>query len=201
MYISIRRYQLDSDSLDEVVQRITEDFVPIISNASGFSAYYALEAEGGLLATVSVFEDKAGTENSNELASDWVEENLASLIDEPPEISAGEVEVHEVGKEQAHGGYATIRKYQINQGALDEALRQFNEGIVSILKERSGFVEYYGLKEEGEREIAAVNIFEDQAEAEESNKVAGDYVEENLSSLLPLSPEITSGEIVVNQKK
>jgi hypothetical protein len=37
--------------------------------------------------------------------------------------------------------------------------------------------------------------------AEESNKIAAEYGQENLSSLLPLSPTITAGEIVVQNTK
>jgi hypothetical protein len=37
--------------------------------------------------------------------------------------------------------------------------------------------------------------------AEESNKVAAEYGEENLSSLLPLLPTITAGEIVAQNTK
>ena len=195
MHLAIRRYRVDPNSVDEVMRKVDEGFVPIISDGPGFLAYYVLSAGEGRLATVSVFEDRAGAERSNEMAADYVKENLASLLPDPPEITAGEVQVHEVGKEGERGRYATIREYQINQGAVDEALRQFNEGIVPILKERAGFVEYYGLG--AENRIAAVNIFEDRTEAEESNEVAQDYVEENLRSILPLSPDITAGEVVV----
>jgi hypothetical protein len=196
MYLAIRRYQVDSSSVDKVMERVDDGFVPIISDAPGFFAYYAIDAGGGEIATVSVFEDQAGAEESNQMAADYVKQNLASLLPDPPEITAGEVGVHEEASEKGEPGrYATVRQYQINQGAVHEALQQFNEGIVPILKERSGFVEYYGL--EGENEIAAINIFEDQAEAEESNEVAGEYVNENLTSILPLSPKITAGEIAV----
>ncbi len=199
MHVAIRRYHVDPDSTDEVMRRVDEGFVPIISDAPGFHAYYALYAGDGRLATISVFEAQAGAEQSNEMAADYVEEHLASLILDPPEITAGEVEVHEVSKDGERGSYATIREYQINAGAVDEALRQFNEGIVPILRDSPGFVEYYGLA--AENRIAAVNIFEEQREAEESNEVAQDYVEENLSSILPLSPDITAGEIVVHGTK
>lgn len=199
MHLAIRRYRVDPDSVDEVMRRVDEGFVPIISEASGFLGYYALDAGEGRLATISVFEDQAGAEQSNEMAADYVQENLASLLPDPPEITAGEVEVHEASTEGERGSYATIREYQINQGAVDEALRQFNEGIVPILKNSTGFVEYYGLG--AENRIAAVNIFESQTEAEESNAVAADYVEENLPSILPLSPEITAGKVVVYETR
>jgi hypothetical protein len=57
-------------------------------------AYYALNA--GKIATVSVFEDQAGAEESIRMAADWVRQNLASLLPNPPEITAGEVEAHEL---------------------------------------------------------------------------------------------------------
>ena len=68
--------------------------LPIIEDASGFRAYYALDAGDGTIASVSVFEDRAGAEESTRLAADWVRENMASLFPEPPEVVQGEVVVH-----------------------------------------------------------------------------------------------------------
>ncbi len=199
MYLAIRYYQVDPDSVEEVIQRVNEGFVPTVSNAPGFLAYYALNGEDGALATVSVFEDQSGAEESVRMAKDFVEKDLASLVPDSPEVLAGQVVVHEASEEEGQGEYASIRRYQINQGASSEALQQFHEGIVPILDESEGFVAYYGL--EAENEIAAVNIFEDRSGAEESNQVAADYVNENLSSILPLPPEITVGEVAIYETK
>jgi Antibiotic biosynthesis monooxygenase len=199
VHLAVRYYRVDPDSVDEVIRRINEGFVPTISDAPGFLAYYALDAEDGVLATVSVFEDRSGAEESIRMAKDYVNEDLSSLIPDPPEVMAGEVVVHEASEEEEQGGYASIRRYQINQGATSEALKQFHEGIVPVLDESPGFVAYYGL--EAENEIAAFNIFEDRSGAEESNQVAADYVNENLSSILPLPPEITVGEIAIYKTK
>ena len=199
MHLAIRYYRVDPDSVEEVMRRVDEGFVPIISSAPGFLAYYALNGEDGTLATVSIFEDQSGAQESVRMAKDFVEEDLASLIPDSPEVLAGEVVVHEASEEEGQGGHASIRRYQINQGASSEALQQFHEGIVPVLDESSGFVAYYGL--EADNEIAAVNIFEDRSGAEESNQVAADYVNENLSSILPLSPQITVGEIAIYKTK
>ena len=94
MYASIRRYQVDPDSVDEVVKRAEERFVPIVSGAPGFNAYYLVNAGDGVVASISVFEDQAGAEESNKLAADWVKDNLAALVTGPPEITAGEVALH-----------------------------------------------------------------------------------------------------------
>ena len=91
MYASIRRYQVDPGSVDEVVKRAEEGFMPIVAEVPGFSAYYIVNAGDGVVASFSVFEDQAGAEESNRLAADWVKDNLAPLVTGPPEVTAGEV--------------------------------------------------------------------------------------------------------------
>lgn len=95
MYASIRRYNMEPGSVDELMRRVNEGFVPIISQAPGFMAYYAVNGGGGVVASISVFETQAGAEESNRIAADWVRRNLASLLPMPPEITAGEVGVHQ----------------------------------------------------------------------------------------------------------
>ena len=95
MHAAIRQYQVVG-SVDEVIQRINEGFLPNIKDVSGFHAYYALEAGLGRLVTVSVFEDRAGIEESTRIAADWIRENnMASLLPTPPEILEGEVGAHD----------------------------------------------------------------------------------------------------------
>ena len=96
MHVAIRRYQLDPASAHEVMRQVNEGFIPIIKDADGFLAYYALNAGAGEIATVSIFEDQAGAEESIRMAADWVRQNLAALLPNPPEITAGEVEAHEL---------------------------------------------------------------------------------------------------------
>jgi len=95
MYAAIRQYQVDPGSVDEVRRGVNEGFLPIIKDASGFQAYYALDAGGGRLATVSVFEDRAGAEESTRMATDWIRQNMASLLPNPPEVLEGEVFANE----------------------------------------------------------------------------------------------------------
>ena len=91
MYAAIRRYHTDPDTLDEVVRQVNEGFVPLISEMSGFVAYFALDAGQGEFGTVSVFEDQASAEESNRVAEEWVKENLGELLPTPPDFAAGEV--------------------------------------------------------------------------------------------------------------
>jgi hypothetical protein len=92
MFASVRRYEgIDPSSADEIMQLVDEGFSNIISQTPGFIAYYALDAGNGVIASISVFEDRAGAEESNRLDADWVGEYLAALIQTPPQTTAGNV--------------------------------------------------------------------------------------------------------------
>jgi hypothetical protein len=102
MHVAIRRYQLEyPGSVDEVLGRVNEGFIPIVKYAPGFLAYYALDSGGGEVTSVSVFEDQSAAEESNTKAADWVGQNLASMVPNPPEILAGEVGATRVNFDQA----------------------------------------------------------------------------------------------------
>ena len=92
MFASIRQYT--SSNPDEVIRRVEEGFIPIISQTPGFIAYYVVDSGGGALTTVSVFESQAGAEESVRLAADYVSQNLAGLFDGPPAVTAGDVRAH-----------------------------------------------------------------------------------------------------------
>lgn len=90
MYATVRRYEGVTDP-DEAGRRVSEGFVPLISGMDGFVAYYWIDAGGGVMVSTSVFEDEAHEEESNRRAADWVRENIAELLPNPPMITAGHV--------------------------------------------------------------------------------------------------------------
>jgi len=94
MYASIRRYKTTAGKAAELARRVNQGFVPIISTAPGFVAYYVVDAGNDVVASVSVFQDQAGADESNRMAADWVKENIAALVASAPEITAGAVTVH-----------------------------------------------------------------------------------------------------------
>ena len=93
MYASVRRYEGVTDPA-EAGRRAAEGSVPLISDVPGFVAYHFADAGDGVMVSMSVYEDQAGTEESNKRAADWVAENLAELMPNPPGITAGEVVAH-----------------------------------------------------------------------------------------------------------
>jgi hypothetical protein len=95
MFAVIRHYHFDSKNSAEIDRRIREEFVPIIKNAKGFVRYYWLDTGNGEGASLSVFRDKAGADESVRLAADWVKENLSKLLTQKPEIIEGPVKAHD----------------------------------------------------------------------------------------------------------
>jgi len=99
MFAAIRYYQADPPSIDEVVRRVQNDFVPLVRDTQGFVSYFILipsERENEIV-SVSVFEDREGAQESNRKAADWVEQNLSELLRPAPEFADGRVVVYEAG--------------------------------------------------------------------------------------------------------
>ena len=95
MHAAIRQYQVDPGSVDEIKRGVNEGLLPKIKEVYGFQAYYAIDAGGGRMASISVFEDRAGAEESTRIAADWIRQNMASLVPNPPEVLEGEVFANE----------------------------------------------------------------------------------------------------------
>ena len=95
MYAEIRRHQVEPSSVDEVIRDVREVFLPVISRTPGFADYYVLNAGDGLIVTISVFEDRAMAEESNQEAEDFRKRTLGRAIDPSPgQVTGGEVVLH-----------------------------------------------------------------------------------------------------------
>jgi heme-degrading monooxygenase HmoA len=100
MFAAIRYYQADPPSIDEVVRRVQEEFVPLIREMRGFVSYFILvpsEREEDIV-SVSVFEDQQSAEESNRKAAEWVVQNLSELLLPTPEFASGQVVVYEASQ-------------------------------------------------------------------------------------------------------
>jgi hypothetical protein len=89
MYVVVRSYsgQGGSELFDLLGQR-EEDIKALIGGVPGFVSYAAFRSgDGGM--TVTVCQDKAGTDESSRRAADWVKENV-STPGNPPTITEGE---------------------------------------------------------------------------------------------------------------
>ena len=90
--------------------------------------------------------------------------------------------------------FAVIRHYHFNPKDGAEIDRRIREEFVPIVKSAKGFVRYYWL-DTGDVEGASLGVFKDKASADESVRLAADYVKEHLSKLLTQKPEIIEGPV------
>lgn len=95
MYAAVRHYHFnpkDGAAIDAMVQ---DEFVPLLKKAKGFVRYYWLDTGKGEGASVSVFKNKAGADESIRLAADYIKNHASKLLKEKPEIIEGPVKAHD----------------------------------------------------------------------------------------------------------
>jgi hypothetical protein len=93
MYLVVRSYeQSDPRFGEEGFRRVREELVPILSEIDGFVSYYsAYDRERGRVTSVNVYETKEAAEESNRLAVEWGQKNLAIMGTVNPTAWVGEV--------------------------------------------------------------------------------------------------------------
>ncbi len=81
MFASIRRYRLESGSIDDLLRLVDTDFADSVQELEGFVEYQVLECGNGEIVTITTFADRARAEESMELAADWIRDTLARQFD------------------------------------------------------------------------------------------------------------------------
>ena len=94
MYAVIRHYKFRAEDSDKIDQLIQEEFVPLLKKANGFISYNWLDTGAGEGASLSVFQDKAGADESIRLAADFVKTDMSELLSQKPEVIEGPIKAH-----------------------------------------------------------------------------------------------------------
>ena len=93
--------------------------------------------------------------------------------------------------------FAVIRHYHFDPKNSAEIDRRVREGFVPLIRKAEGFIRYYWL-DTGKGEAASFGVFRDKAGADESVRLAADFVREHLSKLMTSKPEIIEGPVVAH---
>jgi hypothetical protein len=88
---SMRRYALRRGSVGELMHLVDERFADRIAKLPGFVGYHALDCGGGVILSVSLFADQEGAEASDQLALDFVRDELDEFDLERTEVIGGQV--------------------------------------------------------------------------------------------------------------
>ena len=89
MYAVIRRYVGNQEIADAVAGR-GDEVKSVVEEIPGFVGYYLIQGDDGA-ASVTIYEDRTGAEESSRRVAQWVRDNLPDAATMPPEISQGEV--------------------------------------------------------------------------------------------------------------
>jgi hypothetical protein len=98
--------------------------------------------------------------------------------------------------------YATHRRYDgIDQSRVEELTRKVNESLIPRLSKLPGFEGYY-LMEAGEGVVGSTTLFETSAQAEDSTRIAAEWMkEEKLEKLVPNAPKVTLRKVIAHDTK
>jgi hypothetical protein len=98
--------------------------------------------------------------------------------------------------------HATIRRYEaVDQSRTNELVKKAEDNLLPRLSELPGFEGYY-LIEAGNGVISSVGFFDTAEHAEESTRVASNWVrEEKFEKALPNPPKITRGQVVAHNTR
>jgi hypothetical protein len=98
--------------------------------------------------------------------------------------------------------YCTVRRYEsVDQSRASELVKKVDDLLAPRLSKLPGFSGYH-LIDAGNGVMTSVGFFETSAQADESTRIASNWLrEEKLETMLPNAPKITSGEVVVHKTR
>jgi hypothetical protein len=96
MFTIVRKFTLARGSAEKVAQRVQDSFVPLLQEPPGFRGYYLLDGGPDMLISIRVFDSADEALASNEIAADWMRNNVLEFTKGMPEVMAGNVLVAEV---------------------------------------------------------------------------------------------------------
>ena len=94
--------------------------------------------------------------------------------------------------------FATVRRYEgIDASHKDELSKKVGESLAPRLSKLPGFSGYF-LIDTGEGVMSSIGLFDTPTQANESTRVASEWVrDEKLERILKNPPKVTDGEVIV----
>ncbi len=90
MYATIRIYS-EAEGLADAVAEHKAEIVGRLREIEGFRSYYIVKTGPVSATSITVCDDQAGAEASNEVARDYIATNLGNLSVSAPDVHVGEV--------------------------------------------------------------------------------------------------------------
>ena len=101
MNCTIRRYEsIDQSRKSELIKKVDEGLLPMLSELPGFNGYSLIDAGDGVMTSVGFFDTAAQADESTRIAAGWLrEQKLETAIPNAPMLTSGDVVVHKQMRE------------------------------------------------------------------------------------------------------
>ena len=93
--------------------------------------------------------------------------------------------------------FAVIRRYNTHEGSAEKIAQRVRDEFIPLLGKLPGFISYDVVRS-ADGTLLSTSVFETRQAAEDSNRLASDWVHEHLASLIRTAPVILSGEVIVH---
>ena len=96
--------------------------------------------------------------------------------------------------------FATVRRYEgIDVSRKDELTKKVGDSLAPRLSKMPGFGGYF-LIDTGNGVMSSIGLFDTLAQADESTRVASEWVrDEKLEEILKTPPKVTDGEVIFHE--
>jgi hypothetical protein len=204
-YLSFRLYSgttaADADRISELAK---SELIPRVREVPGLERYSLLLAATGQIGSISVFNDKKGSEDAKGIATDWVRGRPDFAKYQLGVSIQGEVGLAISGSKanSQQGGYGIARLYR-TKSSFEEVNAAIEKEGIPELRAIPGMVRYTTVKAEDGR-IAAFNLFESEDAARASIEKARQLRKSGgsqLSQVLPEDPEVIETKVLYTEYK
>jgi hypothetical protein len=81
--------------MNEVAGKVNETLIPQLHELPGFTGYFLIEADNGVVSSLSLFETSEQTDESTKVVTNWIsDEDFGKAIPNAPKITSGKVVAH-----------------------------------------------------------------------------------------------------------
>jgi hypothetical protein len=93
--------------------------------------------------------------------------------------------------------FSVIRRYNITAGSARKIVQKIKEGFIPLLSRERGFVSWQ-LIDPGDGTLVTVSVFETKEGAENSSRLASEWVRTNIAPMVKTAPIIITGELMAH---
>src|SRR5436190_13038270 len=95
--------------------------------------------------------------------------------------------------------YAAIREAKAKAGSAEELARRIKEGAIPLISDLEGFMAYYVVYA-GDDTVTAISLFNKYEQAEEANRRALAWIQQNVEPLLAEEAKAVAGPVIVHTR-